>query len=790
MDRDSIYIAALLHDIGKFIERSKSFIVNDRFKHIKVGHPKYSAQLLFVMQSKSKFFKKYGSEIIDLVLYHHEPRNDYEKIIQLADWLSSSEREEGETKEKYYTVPMMSIFSRLFDEDINMGYKLAPLSTSEGFPEKNPTVSIDTYKKLVNSFLNELGLVSEEKQLYYLMEKYLWCVPAQTTNYIPDISLFDHGKTTAAIALCLYDEYKAGRLNSEDLKKMKNNTDKHFMLIKGDISGIQDFIFSIPSKGAAKSLKGHSVYLSLLTDVIARYLIDKMDLKAANILYNGGGNFYILAPKLCEDSFIKARKNISEKLLKAHNGLLYLVLERVLISPADFMEFNKKWDEVKEKVNFRKYKKWEEIGLEENYNNIFGPSGNGSQDNNHCYLCGIEEYERRLDYISEIDKQLCSFCKSYMELTDSVRNADTLVIKIISGGYKNSYEDYRDVFRAFGYDYNFVKKEKLKDNEKQGAYLLNNTEFLQEGFSGYRLGAYKLPFNNNLEEKKQYDFDEIANMSIGDPKLAVLKLDVDNLGSLFFRGLGEKSTISRITSISRMLTLYFEGYINQLIAERKWENYLYVVFSGGDDTFIIGSWDKVLDFTDVFYKKFREYTCYNPHITFSAGVCIFRYDFPVIMSSRLTEEALEMAKNYIRAGEKVPSKNKITLFGEVFTWEEFNAIRNLKKLLLEIIEKNSHKDDGESFGRTFLYKVWKSTLGFKKILQDSVKGRVDKIRFWRLAYYLREIAKEDAELLIAEYRRIVIDNLLGKSTDEKIKNIMVIPAAVKCAQMETRKMRR
>jgi CRISPR-associated protein Csm1 len=114
----------------------------------------------------------------------------------------------------------------------------------------------------------------------------------------------------------------------------------------------------------------------------------------------------------------------------------------------------------------------------------------------------------------------------------------------------------------------------------------------------------------------------------------------------------------------------------------------------------------------------------------------------------------------------------------------------LKKLLLEIIEKNSHKDDGESFGRTFLYKVWKSTLGFKKILQDSVKGRVDKIRFWRLAYYLREIAKEDAELLIAEYRRIVIDNLLGKSTDEKIKNIMVIPAAVKCAQMETRKMRR
>ena len=64
-----------------------------------------------------------------------------------------------------------------------------------------------------------MSTLDKETQLYYLLEKYLWCVPAQTTNYIPDISLFDHAKTTAAIALCLYDEYKEGNLTSEGLKR-------------------------------------------------------------------------------------------------------------------------------------------------------------------------------------------------------------------------------------------------------------------------------------------------------------------------------------------------------------------------------------------------------------------------------------------------------------------------------------------------------------------------------------------------------------------------------------------
>ena len=348
-------------------------------------------------------------------------------------------------------------------------------------------------------------------------------------------------------------------------------------------------------------------------------------------------------------------------------------------------------------------------------------------------------------------------------------------------------KSYKDVFRAFGLEYSFTLRKKLNQEEKKKAFLLNDTEFLKVGFKGFRFGAYQLPYNESKD--RQLTFEEISNKNIGDTKLAQLKLDVDNLGNLFLHGLGEKSTISRVASLSRMLALYFEGYINYLIMEKNWQNYLYVVFSGGDDTFIIGAWDKVLDFTQEFYNRFRDFTCHHPQITFSAGICVFRFDYPIIISSHTTEEALEKAKNYLEPEKIVPSKDKVSLFGEVFNWTEFACIRSFKELLLKIMTNKYKKSKEEISGRAFLYKIWKSTLGFKRILKDSLQGRVDNVRFWRLAYYLRDVARRDADELIKEYRRIVINNILGKSTDDKIKNIMVIPAAVKWAQMETRKVR-
>jgi len=117
-------------------------------------------------------------------------------------------------------------------------------------------------------------------------------------------------KTSAALSLCLYQQYREGQCTKENLDHGEKDKENQFILINGDISGIQNFIFNIPSKGAAKSLKGRSVYIQLISDGIVHYLLSKLELKKANLLYQGGGNFYILAPAAKVTAFEEARKEI------------------------------------------------------------------------------------------------------------------------------------------------------------------------------------------------------------------------------------------------------------------------------------------------------------------------------------------------------------------------------------------------------------------------------------------------------------------------------------------------
>ncbi|MCB0642895.1 MAG: hypothetical protein KDC44_14705, partial [Phaeodactylibacter sp.] len=67
----------------------------------------------------------------------------------------------------------------------------------------------------------------------------------------PTISFYDFAKSLAGIAVSLYEGEA-------------ENRNAPLLLIGGDLSGIQDFIYDIVSKTAAKNLKGRSFYLQLL----------------------------------------------------------------------------------------------------------------------------------------------------------------------------------------------------------------------------------------------------------------------------------------------------------------------------------------------------------------------------------------------------------------------------------------------------------------------------------------------------------------------------------------------
>jgi CRISPR-associated protein Csm1 len=144
--------------------------------------------------------------------------------------------------------------------------------------------------------------------LMLILEKFGSCLSFGES----DIALVDIAKTTAAIAVALF-----------------NNTNEKISLIAGDLSGIQKFIYTISSHGALKSLRARSFYLELVTEEIVQQLLDKLQLPRTNIIYAGGGNFYILASGTEENQNIikKVRQDFNEWLLKEFQGKVFLALD-------------------------------------------------------------------------------------------------------------------------------------------------------------------------------------------------------------------------------------------------------------------------------------------------------------------------------------------------------------------------------------------------------------------------------------------------------------------------------
>jgi CRISPR-associated protein Csm1 len=324
------------------------------------------------------------------------------------------------------------------------------LSLENLFPQeyikKDNESIINNLNKHLNNLKTELKKVDNEEKLYYLLQKYLWCISLEDKT----ISLFDYVKSLSCIALCLYEQNKAGEIQLDNI-----NEKEHFLLINGDISGIQDFIFKISSKGAAKSLKGRSVYLNLLLEIIVKHIIEELDLYDTNLIYNGGGNFYIIAPACKKERLEKVKRNLDEKLLNAHNGEIYVALSHIGLKPCDFNDFTNNWRKIGEETAKLKRIKWGELDLHSNYEKIFGPLDEGTSDKNRCSVCGISSLQRDIRSISD-DESVCELCSSFRDLTDKLKDAKYISFSKVTKVEK--LNTYNNIFRLFSYEVDMYKE--------------------------------------------------------------------------------------------------------------------------------------------------------------------------------------------------------------------------------------------------------------------------------------------------------------------------------------------
>lgn len=511
-------------------------------------------------------------------------------------------------------------------------------------------------------------------------------------------------------------------------------------LLKGDISGIQEFIFNVKSKGAAKALKARSYYIQLLGYMACQYTSQK--LPNAELFYEGGGAFFISFElddtQVVDDLFLELESNV-KKTFSSYG--VYINLAYV---SKDVEDFGKTWSNLRKESNRK--------NLSYNVGNHF-----------------FEPFFRTNEEVNKSDiKQLFKI----LQITDTVPIYDNLV-EIFGAVVNEELLNHLDYFDKY--------PNSLEDKIPMwGGYneLDSYKQFRQNNASDYTNVS-------DLSATDIVDFDgfgDFAKHRTGTGKIAVLKLDVDNLGKLFGQIKKEGKGKENSRKMSKFFNEYFyEKVFNGLTFEinditEGYKANVYPIFSGGDDCFVIGSWDAILCFSIAFQKAFTEEITKTIKIdnggqlTVSAGIVLVDPTHPVSSFSELAEEALAKSKS--------KGKNKVTIFDLTFTWEEFSHMVEVSKLLAKEMES-------KKISRAYLDKIRKSAKGFNS-LQNTNGADFDRI--YKLKYYLSKNAEalgSVVDKLFEPYYETLKANLLKEERKDSY-NVAIYPAIARVTELLTK----
>lgn len=169
------------------------------------------------------------------------------------------------------------------------------------------------------------------------------------------------------------------------------------------------------------------------------------------------------------------------------------------------------------------------------------------------------------------------------------------------------------------------------------------------------------------EDGHLLDLDEIAKQARGAKFLGVLKADLDRLGETF-KNLNEEDA----KGLSDHLEGLFTDGVEDVIRSNANYEHIYVVYSGGDDLFLLGPWDKLIRFIDEFRSQVEDSLkdCKPTPPTLSAGFKLAHPKSPVRFLADDVEAALDHAKGRGVKPTKLNPKNRIAVFERVMLWDE------------------------------------------------------------------------------------------------------------------------
>ncbi|MEM4217023.1 MAG: type III-A CRISPR-associated protein Cas10/Csm1 [Candidatus Methanomethylicaceae archaeon] len=738
-------LGALLHDVGKLGWRAEKN--QCRFEHAYYSR-KFVENLPTPILDDGTSLDM--SKLAQIVQSHHKEPIEVNKeisgpliIIETADHAAAAmEREEdlyGEPEE-----PLESIFegvcicqNREYHGKELFVYRPSTLNTESVFPVGKESLNKNEMRELSSKVWE--GLINESKNLplkvdkfleslYYLLKKYTFYTLSAGYKTKARVPLFDHLKTTAALASCLYNFCSEKNVSPKELRQ------EAFALVLGDASGIQNFIFKYDSyeearKGMAKRVRGRSLQVSLLMDAAAHMIATRAGVPECNILWCTGGQFAVLIPSTCLEVGEKVSKEVNAELWKKFSGALYLSIGSCkcnLITKKDFTEALLKCEE---EIERRKQRKFIEV-LEDGFSFV-----DSKTPRSRCASCGAD--------IQSGEDRTCQVCRDQEELGQTLLKSDYLfrIGEYLPGSH----------FSIGSFSYLLLKKDKIEAIRALGGslYSINNAELNPKISDDIArcfmfLGSAAPSIEGNI-----LSFDSLGEMSGGAAKLGLAKGDVDNMGYIMHNGL-EGVRIWSYSHMSTLLEVFFAGRLNRLV--EKYYTYkvcddcrngleavskqfpggifnksdsgeyflgwwifheklgdprmggeiearlcpkckgrkttvIYINYSGGDDFMITGPWDAVLWACSEIREEFGKMTCKNPDMGMSIGYIVADPKHPISDAVSELTSRLSRAKKYrFQINASSFRKDTACIFGDCVPLSKEFALGYGSKSLADLLE--------------------------------------------------------------------------------------------------------
>ncbi|KAB2935115.1 MAG: type III-A CRISPR-associated protein Cas10/Csm1 [Candidatus Contendobacter sp.] len=779
-----VALAGLLHDLGKSAERA-DLTVNPNTLEGNVhqycpyhqNHPKdrgwfshkhaaYTALAFDRIESllpkvrgdteTAPFGAAADDSLINAAARHHRPETWLQWLIATADRVASGfERSEFEkynaapdeqtpTRKNHYTARLLTLFEQIRLDDskepmvFQQRYRLEPMTPAALFPvpatgyeHDDKTCARQEYARLWEGFEKALAAIpaSHRDALPLWLDHFetLWAcyaaaIPSATAfNVKPDVSLYDHSKAVAALAVALWRYHHDQGHDQETVRRALADradwNEQKFLLIQGDCFGIQDFIFATggeTQKRAAKLLRGRSFYVSLLSECAALRVLETLDLPGTSQIINAAGKFLIVAPNTPEviEKLARVQETLDEWFLTYAWGQSGIGLAWEPACCNDFLKGSDKKRPFAELIK-RLFERLEDIKLRrfdlcsdhpptplfEGYLEQFSAHG-------QCQVDGRSPATRQI----ADDVWVSALAADQMAIGQYLTHRDRLLITRapLSGKALKSLAT-----PIFGYYISFTAEAaetgwfgpEAHDGNLRRCWDISMPQALEQPlWNGCARRAIN-GFIPRFEEENAWESDKYARLRNeadfdphpGEPKtlnhlacedrwldergrwvgveaLMTLKGDVDNLGTIFQRGLSEP-TFARMAALSRQLHAFFAVYLPALCQSEPGFRNTYTVFAGGDDFFLIGPWRSQIQLAARMRDEFQRYVAGNLGITFSAGLAMTKPGLPVRALGELAEDALEQAKGHDLDSTLAPAlKNAVCCFGQTVGWNAFTGL--------------------------------------------------------------------------------------------------------------------